>query len=468
MRYPIRHWRLLQTPALHRRSPRLALPALALLGGLAIGDTANAADKPNPELITAPTEATEQGGRWKFYAGTMDIDANDYYDPHRVDFKWAYSRKDPLPADPRIYVMMHGSGGGEGTMRVFGPSSLGDIEARTQDAEAYSPKWREWWTFGSDGTRYPGRRIVAMLEFLTGRYDIDVSARGIVLGGPSMGGAGAVIQTMILPEPWRASIAYSSAVSGVIMPRQIAQRDPAQYSTFPPDNLANEALWDSIDFAVQSRKDPIVLGMHYRHAFSTNDQFSAGVKGASTHLLFVNLVEEQKIGGAFSWVKAGHAFSEAGVNLPNLSVFESPEQDVTLDRAHPAITHSTGNYPLLASDRTKQAKFPRGHYNMGITWDHANIVDEATQIVFPLKYQRRVKIGKGVPDQPETITISVTPRRAQNFELKDGQTVKWSWDDGALSGEAAVTGDTVTIDDIPLASGGGYKNLRIYRQGAAG
>ena len=438
------------------------LPLALLFSQLLAAGTATT-DTPDPSLITAPLDATETGGWWKFYAGTLDIADNDYYDPHDVDFKWAYSRREPLPADPRIYVHMHGSGGGEGAMRVFGPSSQGDIEVRTQDAEAYSQRWREWWTIGADGSPYPGRRIAAILNFLTERYGIDVSKRGIVLGGPSMGGAGAVAQTMILPSPWRGYIAYASALSGVIMPRQIAARDPAQYNTFPPDNVANRALWDSFDFEVQSLSDPIVRGMHYRQAFSTNDQFSAGLHRASTHLLFVNLVEEQKIGGAFGWVQAGHSFYEDGVQLPNMSIFERPEQDVTLDRAHPAITRSTGNFPLLAADRIKQEKFPRGHYNMGITWDHANIVDDDTQIVFPLKYTRRVDLGKGIPDQPQAITVSVTPRRAHEFELRDGEALKWSWDGGALTGVATVTGDTVTVDDIPLVSGDDYKMLRIYR-----
>lgn len=423
----------------------------------------SAANKSDPALITAPAQPTQQDSWWKFYAGTMAIAGNTFYDPHGVDFQWAYARKEPLPADARIVVHMHGSGGGVGSMSVFGPSSQGDIEVRAQDAEAHNQRWREWWTFGTDGTPYPGRRINAALDFVTRRYGIDTSARGIVLQGPSMGGAGAVIQTMILPAPWRERIAYSSALAGVIMPRQIAQRDPQQYSTFPPDNLANRALWDSIDFAVQSKTDPIVRGMHYRHMFSSDDQFSAGVNHASTQLQFVNLVERQKIGGAFGWVQAGHAYYEDGVALPDMSRFEADEQDVTLDRAHPAITRSTGNYPLSAAERTQYKKYPRGHYNMGITWDHANIIDDESQIVFPLKYKRRVGLGKGIPDQPEAITISVTPRRAQQFTLRDGETLQWSWDGGALSGQATVTGDTVTVDGIPLVSGENYRNLRLYR-----
>jgi peptidoglycan/xylan/chitin deacetylase (PgdA/CDA1 family) len=424
--------------------------------------SAAAAAKPDRNLIRAPETPTETGGWWKFYAGTMAIAGNNFYDPHGVDFKWAYSRKDPLPKYPRVVVHMHGSGGGQGSMEVFGPSPLGDIEVRTQDAEAYNQDWREWWTFGRDGTPYAGRRIVATLQFLRKRYNLDLGVRGIVLQGPSMGGAGAVIQTMILPSPWREYIAWSSARAGVIMPRQIARRDPAQYANFPPDNAQHKALWDSIDFAVRSATDPTVQGIHYRHAFSTDDQFSAGVNNASTQLEFVNLIEQHRIGGAFGWVKAGHSTYEQGVNLPDLSEFEAPEQDVTLDRAHPAITRSTGNFPLRAADRANHIAYPRGHYNMGITWNHAGIVDDASQIVFPLKYKRRAGIGGGIPDQPERITISVTPRRAKHFRMRDGETVQWSWDGGALSGVATVAGGTVTIDAIPLQSGDQYKMLRIF------
>jgi hypothetical protein len=223
------------------------------------------------------------------------------------------------------------------------------------------------------------------------RYGIDTSRKGIVLAGPSMGGAGAVIQTMILPDPWRGRIAYSAASAGVIIPRQITQRDAAQYISFPPDNESNKALWDRIDFSVQAAIDPIVRGIHYRHSFSSDDPFSRGVD-KSTQLEFVNLVEKYMIGGAFVWVKANHGTYEPGVNLPDLARFESPEQDVTLDRAHPAISRSTGNFPTLASDRINEIQYPRGHYNMGITWDHANIVDEQTQIIFPLKHTRRTNI----------------------------------------------------------------------------
>lgn len=443
--------------------PLSCLGLLLILAWLPLyaGESAAAAQPAKP-LIIAPIEPTKKQGGWAYYAGTMDIDSELFYDPHGIDFEWAYSRKEPLPENPRVVVHMHGAGGGRGAVEVFAPSPAGDIEVRAQDADTYNQNWREWWAFGADGQPYPGRRIAGILEFITGRYDIDVSRRGIVLEGSSMGGAGAVVQTMILPSPWREAIAYSSGRIGPMLPREVAKKSPGQYISMAPDSGKYTSIWDAADFSIQAGVDPVVRGMHYRHRFSSNDVFSRGVSG-NTQLEFVNLVEKHRIGGAFAWTKADHGTHEPGVRLPDMTLFESKEQDVTLDRAHPAITNSTGNYPLLPGDRVSESKFPRGHYNMGITWDHAHIVDTEEEIIFPLRYKHRTGIGKDIPDQPGEITVSVTPRRPRNFVIADGDQLKWTFDDGELVGTASVTGDTVTIDGIPLRSGDPYKTLRIYR-----
>jgi hypothetical protein len=415
-------------------------------------------------VVHAPAMPTEEGGNWAFFRGTMKLADEAYYDPHATDYEWAYSVRKPLPAEPRLVVHMHGSGGGKGSVLwAFAPSQRGDIEVRAQDAETYDQRWREWWMFGSDGKPYPGRRIAAALAFVTDRYQLDTWRRGIVLDGTSMGGAGAVVQTMILPAPWRERVAYATGRVGIVMPRRVAQKSPGQYVSQPPDTARHRATWDGVDFALVAQNDPVVRGMHYRHVFSSNDQFSAGPTG-NTQLEFVNLVEEHRIGGAFAWVSAGHDASEPGVRLPDMTSFEVPQQDVTLDRAHPAFTLSTGNYPLTAANRRDARRFPRGHYNMGLLWDHAGIVDTHDELIFPIRYQRRTGLGKDIPDQPRRITVSVTPRRASNFVLRDGDVVKWTWNGSELSGQAKVYGDTLTIDRLPLVSHQPFKMLRIYRE----
>lgn len=410
--------------------------------------------------VSAPRQPVEKGSWWAYYLGALDIDSKPFYGPYGVDFQWAYARRDPLPSQPRIVVSLHAAG--EGEMGVFAPTEMGDIEVRNRDAGSYRPDWREGWSVGADGQPYPARRIAATLQFLTQRYQIEPGERGIVLEGSSMGGTGALLQTMLLPQPWRSRIAYVSARAGVVMPRRVARKHPQQYPNMPPDSGAGGQVWEQIDFAVQAAADPVVRGIHYRHVFSSDDQLSDGPLG-NTQLEFVNLVERHRIGAAFTWVKGGHASYERGVRMPDLSRFEAPEQDVTLDRAHPAITRSTGNYPPSARERVDETAFPRGHYNLGITWDHAGIIDSPDEIVFPLRYTAHANFGRGVPDQPRRITVSVTPRRPRHFELRDGETLNWSWNDGALTGTAAVQRDTLTIDGIPLLSGEPYRKLRIYR-----
>lgn len=424
-----------------------------------------------PGHLSAPERPASTGGgpagRWAWFPGTWHIADEDYFDPHGIDFQWAYSRSDPVPKRMRLYLHLHGSsaGTGAGMGHPFAPPlpRAGQIEVRNQDAEAHKGEWREWWAYGADGEPYPGRRLAGSIEFVVARYpQIDTEALGIVLTGGSMGGGGAVIQTMILPAPWRERIAYSSGLIGLVMPRRIAQKNPGQYATAPPDRGASALLWDRIDFSIQAASDAIVRGIHYRHAFSSNDGFSAGPDG-NTQLEFVNLVEQHRIGGAFSWVHNGHNVGEAGVKLPVLSSFEHPDQDVTLDRAHPAFTQSTGNHPLSAPARLDVARHPRGHYNMGLLWDHARIIDTETRLVFPIRYERRTDIGGGIPDQPRYITVNVTPRRPVNFVIRDGETLRWSWDNGAVSGHAVVVGDTVTAEAVPLTAGAPYKRLSFYR-----
>lgn len=435
----------------------------AVVGGAAqAAATPDAASISPASLLSCPDKPTVTRGRWHYYRGNMRLKHENYYDPHGVDYAWAYARWAQLPEKPRVLVRMHGTSGGPSSVARFGPQKGFDIELRTLDAEAKKRAWQEWWAVGRDGKGYPGRRIALALDYLSGKYNIDADTRGIVLNGQSMGGAGAVLQTLLMPEPWRQSIAYSTGTIGIVMPRRVARQHPGQFRSWPKDTPRHAKLWDSVDFSIQAQTDPVVRGMHYRHRFSTDDPFSDGPDG-NTQLEFVNLVEKHRIGGAFVWIRNNHRTREKGVNLPWILGFEAPEQDVTLDRAHPAITDSTGNHPPTASERVDEASFPRGHYNIGIIWDHANIIDRPSTLVFPLKYRRHTDMGKGIPDQPTSITVSVTPRRTRHFAIVDGERIDWDWNNGERSGSIVVDGDLATVTGIPLTSGDGYKMLTFSK-----
>lgn len=418
-----------------------------------------------------PDQPTVVGPNSSWYLGAFELSPGSYYDNDGFDFAASYACKNKLPAAPRVGIKLHSSGGYKSFVTSsYGPSGGTDIELRTQDGEVKREfekgKHAEWWCYGTDGQPYPARRVAAMLQFIVQRYpQIDLDRQGIVYSGASMGNGG-VLHTMLLPDPWRAKIAYSKGLVGVFMPRRINQRNPAMYSAWPPDTPQNKAMWDAVDFEIRALSDPIVRGMHYRHAFSTNDWFSRGPGDESTQLRWVKVCADNKISVAATWVVGSHSPSEKGVNLPLISGFEHEAQDVTLDRAHPCFTNSTGNYPVAAADIMDKATYPRGHHNMGLTWDHAKIVDAVDEIVFPIRYDARRGIGGGIPDQPNRITVDVTPRRPRNFVIRDGERIQWAWDGGVVAGTAVVSGDAVTAIGVPLESGAGFRRLRFYRKPA--
>lgn len=417
-------------------------------------------------FLSAPTDPGSTGGgpngSWAWFGGTYNIAGETYYDNHGIDMYWGYARTNPVPSSMRLLVHMHGSSAGTGAaMQVpFAPPKAleNQIQLNTPDAEAYNGAWRESWAFDANGTPHESRRVAAAIEFLAARYpQIDFINKGMVLKGGSMGGGGSLYQAMLMPAPWKNQIAYVTAAIGGMLPRHYAG---LLSGSWPADSGAGAAYWDSVDFAIQAVSDPVIRNMHFRHRFSSNDSF-----WGDAPMRWIGECETNKVSCAASWVQNGHSSTEAGVaTMVNEFIHnDDPNTDVTLDRAYPAFTNSTGNYPTTQALRMDTTTYPRGHYNLGITWHTANTVDTTTEIVIPIKYVARTSIGGGIPDQPSNITVSITPRRAKNFVLANGETINWTWDGGAMSGTAVVSNGEVTVDNIPLVSGDDYKPMRFYK-----
>lgn len=416
--------------------------------------------------LSFPASATSDTTVRSWYLGAWNLTGDTTYDNDEYPFTASYSRR-KSQSTGRLIVTLHSSGGYNSFVNSsYTPPTGFDFEARTQDGQAKEQinptQPAEWWCFGTDGLPYPARRVAAMLDVIAALHPTEFlyAERGIAINGNSMGNGG-VLHSMILPDPWRARIAFCRGGVGIVMPRRVAEESPGQYNGWPDDDGSNDAIWDAVDFSIQAASDSIVRGMHYRQQFSSNDNFSEGPDG-STHLEFVKLCHDHKISLIATWVSNGHSTTESGINFPDVKPFASG-QDVTLDRAFPCFTNSTGNYPVSAADITDRTTYPRGHYNLGLTWVHASTVDSATEIIFSIAYTRRTGMGGGIPDQDSTITVDVTPRREQNFGLTNGETISWTFDGGAQTGTAVVAGDVVTAVGISLTSGAAAKSLRFYR-----
>ena len=423
---------------------------------------------PPPSSVPLVFSATPSVGTSAYgYQGQWTIEPGGYYDLDGWDFIASYAVKKTLPAVMRLCISQHASGGyGPSGMSGYPASANSDITLKNQDGQAKKDGGlvdvTEWWTMARDGVAYAQRRNAGAIAVLMERYpQIDIDNLGIIVEGTSMGGGG-VNATMRLPDPYRAKIAFARGSVGVMMYRLINGYSTADLSHWPAA-AGNVALWDSCDFQVLAATDAVVRGMHYRQRFSSNDPFSRGVANSSTQLIWLKTCHDHKISAVATYVSNGHNATEAGYVFPDVTAFEVAQQNVTLDRAHPCFTNSSGNYPPNAADIPDNVNYPRGHYNLGLTWDHANIVDTLDEIVFPIKYTRRTGFGGVIPDQPASITVSVTPRRPRNFQIINGASLNWSFDGGAASGVATVQGDTVTASGIPLTSGDAFKPLRFFK-----
>lgn len=425
-------------------------------------------DPPPPVgLLTIPDPgsptSTPPGG--EFYAGTMNTETETFYSPTGQGFDWAYWTATTVNPTPKVAVQLHAEGAFADVLTPRVSTNPDIIGLATQDGEAVGNA--EYWGYALDGNPYPGRRLGLALDYLESTYTVDKTSKGVSLTGTSMGGAGAIQQTMILPTPWRSRIAHVSSTLGMHLPRRVELVTPSQ-TLWPADDGNNDAIWDAIDFDLKAAGDPTVRRQHYRLRFSTDDPLDQGPDG-STGVEFVNICEREKISCAASWVQNGHDANETGyVNLYDLSKFETGQTAPLLDKAIPAFTNSTGNWPTSSTDRLDESAFPRGHYNMGLVWDVAGTVDTSSTLSFPIKYERRTGLGTGISDQPAIITVDVTPRRTNAFAITHATSYDWDWDNGAQTGNIIAVGDTVTIPGITLTSGDAYKTLTITRTAVTG
>lgn len=413
-------------------------------------------------------QPTIAGTRTDFYDGAWSLERGSPFDADGHPYVVRVAVRKALPAKPRLCITQHASGGYNVTAHTDGLATGADIEIRGQDGQIkkraewkaiYGPRNAEWWVADRNGLFAPQWRNAGTVKQLLRMWpQIDLD-RGIIVQGTSMGGAG--VPAALLMPAYRDKIAFvRGAVPAFLLPRRLLGQGAIDVDYWPPDSGDGSAWWDSWDFALRAATDPVIRGLHYRVQFSTTDRFAKDATGNS-QVHWVNLLEQHRIGGACTWVANGHAYTEKGVTLPKVQNFEDAAQDVTLDRAHPCFTRSTGNHPFHAADRTNVQAYPRGHYNLGLTWDHARIVDTPDEIVLPIRYKARGGFGAGIPDQPRQITVDVTPRRPRHFRLVDGETLRWTCGDQA--GTALVQGDTATAEGLQLTSGTAYAALRFAK-----
>lgn len=399
-------------------------------------------DSLSPPVIECPEtpDASPRSGRFQWFLCHLDIDNNPVYTPYGIDFPFSYVvPADLSPEKPaRLLVYLHPYDSGAGSY-VTGASSFHFLNNTVElhNAEQnYKTSSGGWWVYSGNGVgkpgNYNGNQIAASIDYLIKKYGDGIAIeKGIHFKGKSLGGAGVMHQAMVLPK-YQDKIAVVDAVIARMMMPKTQRKDMTR--------LWGAALLDSADVRKQWHK---IVDIHFNWRGGSNDSLGTFDRE------FLDICELRKISCSAVWLKSGHGLTEKGYSL-NTDLWLDENQDVTLDKVLPVITNNSSNYHSV----------DRGYHNRGISWNHAELSDTPEAITISLKYLAQKNIGPELPDQPDTVTFSITPRHIKHFQFRGVGSFNWRF--GEQSGKVQIGADgLITIDGLQLTSGAGYKTLRI-------
>lgn len=406
--------------------------------------------RPYPNtVVDCPAERTDGNNAWSWYLCELKIANEPYLSPYGIDMPMSFmtpaSRNFSSEKPARVRIFLHPSDGGSGVF-VTGPSSFSfrqdTVELHNQEERYKGNPQGSWWGYSGGQTgkvaNYNGRRIATSIDYVLQNYGsrIDLD-KGIHLVGKSLGGAGVMHQSMVLPKYQDKIASVDAIIASMIIPKCCRSTVQAAWG-------AN--FFDDVDVRLQWRK---VQNIHFHWRGGSNDSLGR------FDLEFFELCEKRKISCSGVWLQSGHSIKEKGYKV-DMALFTDAKQDVTLDKILPVITNNTSNY---------HGKL-RGYHNRGISWYHAQIVDEVEKIEIPLRYLAQKNLGPELPNQPDRISFSITPRHIINFKVTPGDKLSWAF--GEQSGTAVVGNDgLLTINNLMLKSGVSYRLLSIKRQKSA-
>jgi hypothetical protein len=370
--------------------------------------------------ISCPAEPTKKFSKTTWFKCTINAANDSMLTSNGIDYPMSYMIPNWGFTDKPLRVYMHPDDGGSGVF-VTGSSSFRyslDLVELHNEEQKYKGGSGGWWMYsGSPRKNYNGNQIAASIDYLLGKYPDKINLdKGLQLVGTSLGGAGVIGQSMILPKYQDKVASVSSSYGYLIMPKS----NPAAISGW------TQAQLDSVDIRKQWAK---VQNIHYRWTGGENDTF----KMFDTE--FMDVCEQRKISCMLTWLQSGHGASEPGYTLPMWG-----DNKATLDKILPVITNNSSNHHGIK----------RGYHNLGIKWDHALLLDTSTEVAIPLTYTAHKGMGTDLPDQPDTATFSITPRHVKYFDLSGEVT----WTFGSQSGTTSIGSDgLLTIDGLTLNDG---------------
>lgn len=337
---------------------------------------------------------------------------------HGVKPEWGYKtpQKDtfvvvhPKPArkGAPLYVVLHSAGHAVlscvkctaevGNHDIY--RSPDDFYALYLDCAANRGDW--WWggmhakdeglirkNSGPDPTPAE-RRVIDSVKWVIARYEIDPDR--VYLSGNSMGGSGT------LGIGLRHGDVFAAIKANV--PAGIEQA--SHRMGFPPQPLPAATLPDP----------PVTVDYS-----APNDGWSFG------HDRFVKAMNDRKYPLYFYWGPFGHANNSSVILKVNDLIDSFDWLSIRRNEAYAVFSNATCNSALPWPDRLKE-KAP-GQVNAFFRWK--NVQDSKDKFEVSL-FLTSPEVLKTTFDIPKEASTDVSLRRIQNFLVKPGETVRWSFE----------------------------------------
>jgi hypothetical protein len=354
-----------------------------------------------------------------------------------------------------VSAQLYGWGGNSNYCENFGDSPSGLISIRNCNSEYNLNDFSQgsgWWGFYGGHTdpnnafNADGERIAQSLLSVASRHrkSVDIDA-GFMLTGASYGGTGSILQSMIIPK-----VRKKISVVYAFVPNTLTVKNLYCTNSFLRDAWGNSNI-NTADFRLIAALRAVGHIFYRVHGGSQDTSVKFDTE-------FFKVCNDNKVSCLGTWHGGGHDVVEAGINLTT-ALYPDPNMKARLDKVLPVFTNSTGNTAYGAI---------RGHYNLGLSWNTAAIIDVSDKLTIPIKYKAFKgfsldQVVKPFPDMADNITVSVTIRRPQVFKISEGESIKWSFGDQSGISVGDKYGE-ITIDMLQLSSSDSvYKNLILTK-----
>jgi len=275
----------------------------------------------------------------------------------------------------------------------------------------------------SDGVvkDYSHRKLLWLLDWFFANHP-QVRRRNFGVRGASMGGTGAMC-------------------FGLRHPRRIAYIDAsvpaADLAKLPSAKVSLSQIWGPLDQPIRAETGRTiweeVSNTRYVQETKSDVPFIRMAHGRvdgwmtwQNTLPLYKALTASRHGFLAAWTPAGHGASRfCTAKFLNYPLFER----MRIDRSFLAITDSSSDESYGNGDKTDGDLY--GHMNLYIDWE----VEKDT----PDEYAARLRSNKG-----DGATLTVTPRRLQQFRVKPGDVVAYRL--AAVHNDATMKEGTVTVD----------------------